>query len=159
MAKGLTFSPSWGIKWFCWMIIFVMFIFMKLNSVYKWGSTPLPNFYVCVFSWLEQIRVVYRVSSPNNLGPTVDKLYEQCKKTFEDYISSEVNSDFLQKASLYVHRKCVCILNFCVCERTCRYCRLLGERRAMISWRNCWEDWSQESTKWKHSYKIYTLLI
>ncbi|KAL1543096.1 hypothetical protein AAHA92_20110 [Salvia divinorum] len=33
---------------------------------------------------------VYSVASPNNLGPEVDKLYEQYKKTFEDYVSSEV---------------------------------------------------------------------
>ncbi|XP_057772096.1 cullin-1-like isoform X2 [Salvia miltiorrhiza] len=34
--------------------------------------------------------VVYNVASPIPLGPEVDKLYKQYKKTFEDYISSEV---------------------------------------------------------------------
>ncbi|GFQ05239.1 cullin-1 [Phtheirospermum japonicum] len=34
--------------------------------------------------------VVYNVCSPNQLSPEVQKMYDQYKKTFEDYISSKV---------------------------------------------------------------------
>ncbi|KAG8362722.1 hypothetical protein BUALT_BualtUnG0047500 [Buddleja alternifolia] len=49
--------------------------------------------------------VVYNVCYPNNMSPDVEKLYEQYKRTFEDYISSKVlpslrgkeNEDLLEK--------------------------------------------------------------
>lgn len=40
--------------------------------------------------YMRLITVVYNVASPNALGPEVDKLYGQYKRTFEDYSSTKV---------------------------------------------------------------------
>lgn len=124
---------------------FAMFIFIFHMN---WDSFASPtafnlDFSTFVYSWLNQIRVVYNVARPNALSPEVDKLYGQYKRTFEDYISSKVNLSFLETANLFTVLEIIKKMRWrfeLSSDRTCRYCLLSGERRILIYWKNCWED-------------------